>query len=179
LGLVRYYVILNAREGGISSMDISKITDYLYIAARLRTRDKELVGALDDLDVGLVINMIAFHRAPRSVRESARQVLWLWTIDSPLTPIPVRTLMRGVKAAVPVIERGQSVLVYCNAGRHRSVAMASAILIAMGHPAQEAMDLIREQRAVADPEASHIRRQILKFEAYWQEKGVAEVREGP
>lgn len=150
-------------------MDISKITNYLYIASRLRTRDVELVGALDELNVGLVINMIAFHRAPRSVRESAREVLWLWTIDSPLTPIPVRTLRRGVDAALPVIERGQSVLVYCNAGRHRSVAMAAAILIARGHPAEEAMELIRLQRPIADPQAAHIRRQILKFEAHWQE----------
>jgi protein-tyrosine phosphatase len=159
-------------------MDISKITNYLYIASRLRTRDTELVGALDELNVGLVINMIAFHRAPRSVRESARKVLWLWTIDSPLTPIPVRTLRRGVDAALPVIEQGQSVLVYCNAGRHRSVAMAAAILIARGHPTGEAMELIRLQRPVADPQAAHIRRQILKFAAHWREHRAERDRRG-
>jgi hypothetical protein len=95
--------------------------------------------------------------------------LWLRTFDFPLLPIPLRTLHRGVEAALPVIQAGRGVLAYCHGGRHRSVAMASAILIARGYPAQEAMQLVSNRRAEADPWAGHIQRQIRKFEDYWQE----------
>ena len=54
------------------------------------------------------------------------------TIDSPLTPIPIFMLRRGVRAALPVIEHGGAVLIHCKAGVHRSVAMATCILIAHG-----------------------------------------------
>jgi len=147
-------------------MDVSQITDYLYIAARLRSEDAPAIRALD---VRLIISMIAERRPPRGLAALPVEVLWLRTVDFFLLPIPVRTLHRGVQAALPVIHDGHSVLVYCQGGRHRSVAMASAILIAMGHPADEAMDLVSENRAVADPRARHIQRQIRKYEAFWQQ----------
>ncbi len=46
--------------------------------------------------------------------------------------------------------------------------MGAAILIAMGYSAQEAMHLVRRQRPVADPQAWHIQKQILRFESQWQ-----------
>jgi hypothetical protein len=147
------------------SMDVSQITDYLFVGRRYAAEDPETVRKLD---VRLIINMIAFRRPPKGLSELPVAVLWLRTVDFPLLPIPVRTLERGVKTALPVIRDGHRVLVYCEGGRHRSVAMASAILIAMGHPAGEAMRLISQQRAVADPWAWHIRRQIHKFEAHWR-----------
>jgi hypothetical protein len=52
--------------------------------------------------------------------------------------------------------------------------MASAILIARGYTAKEAMQLIKQRRTVADPDAAHIRRQIRKFETYWHEQGQAQ-----
>lgn len=146
-------------------MDISRITDYLYIAAR---SGAESIEAVDELDVRLIISMIASRRPPPPLTKLPRRVLWLRTFDFPLLPIPVRTLNRGVQAALPVIREGHSVLVYCQGGRHRSVAMASAILIARGHPADEAMQLVSQQRAVADPWAWHIQRQIRRFETFWR-----------
>jgi protein tyrosine phosphatase (PTP) superfamily phosphohydrolase (DUF442 family) len=148
-------------------MDISQITDYLYIASQLQNED---LPAIEALDVRLIINMIAHRRVPRQLIQPPRTVVWLRTFDFFLLPIPVKTLYRGVRAALPVIQDGHRVLVYCQAGRHRSVAMASAILIARGHTAQEAMDLVKERRAVADPDARHIRRQIEKFEVYWHKQ---------
>lgn len=150
-------------------MDISQITDYLFIANRLGAEDVEAVRRLE---VGLVINMIAYRRPARGLSELPAKVLWLRTFDFFLLPIPVKTLRRGVEAALPVIEAGQRVLVYCEAGRHRSVAMAAAILIGMGHSADEAMDLIIERRPVADPRAGHIERQIRKFEADWTSRAL-------
>ena len=85
--------------------------------------------------------------------------------------MPMSRLRRGVETALPVMASGGRVLTFCKSGIHRSVAMASAILIAMGHPADEAMDLVSENRAAADPRARHIQRQIRKYEAFWQQHG--------
>ena len=145
-------------------MDISEITENLYISSRVEEDDLEAIRRLDS---GLIISMIIHRRPPRILSESGLSVLWLRTIDFPLIPIPIRTLNRGVEAALPVIHDGGRVLIFCEAGRHRSVAMASCILIGMGYSAEQAMQLISERREVADPWAWHIRRQIRRFEAYW------------
>jgi protein-tyrosine phosphatase len=67
-----------------------------------------------------------------------------------------------------VIEDGGSVLVHCKAGVHRSVAQAACVLIGMGYTADDAMELIKEKRAVADPDAGYIQKRIRKFENQWQ-----------
>ena len=75
--------------------------------------------------------------------------------------MPMEKLKKGVEAALPVIEEGHSVLVYCREGRHRSVAMACCILIAK---------LVKEKREKADPDAWHIQRRIRKFERQWNKQ---------
>ena len=149
-------------------MDFSEITDYLYIASQLKNED---LPALEALDVRLIINMIAHRRVPRDLAKPPRTVVWLRTFDFFLLPIPVKTLNRGVQAALPVIDAGHRVLVYCQAGRHRSVAMASCVLIGKGYSAGEAMALINERRQAADPYAWHIERRIRKFEHVWKYQG--------
>jgi protein tyrosine phosphatase (PTP) superfamily phosphohydrolase (DUF442 family) len=146
-------------------MSVSQITDYLYIAPRRLAHD---VGNVRRLGVRLVISMIALRRPPRALSTPPLRVLWLQTVDFPLLPIPVRTLNRGVEVALPVIRDGHRVLVFCEGGRHRSVAMASAILIGTGYSADEAMRLVAGRREVADPWAWHIQRQIRRFEAHWE-----------
>jgi protein tyrosine phosphatase (PTP) superfamily phosphohydrolase (DUF442 family) len=147
-------------------VDISEITDYLYVSSKVT---KKNVAAVVDLDPRLVISMIVQRKPPEALEQPPRSVLWLRTFDFPLILIPVRTLNRGVEAALPVIEDGHHVLVFCEGGRRRSVAMASCILIGKGYSADEAMRLIKEHRDVADPYAWHIQRQIRKFETYWHE----------
>jgi hypothetical protein len=48
--------------------------------------------------------------------------------------------------------------------------MATCILIAHGYTSAEAMKLIVEQRAVADPYAPHIQSRIRKFEQDWHKR---------
>ena len=146
-------------------MDITQITEHLYIASRIKGHDLE---AILQLDPGLIISMIVQRRPPRLLTEEGLEVLWLRTFDFPLIPIALRTLKRGVEAALPVIHVGGRVLVFCEGGRHRSVAMAACILIGQGYSADEAMELISSKRAVADPYAWHIQRQIRRFEARWR-----------
>ena len=146
-------------------MDVSAITEHLYVASRVRGDDLE---AILRLDPGLIISMIVQRRPPKALTAAGLDVLWLRTFDFPLIPIPLKTLKRGVKAALPVIQEGDPVLVFCEGGRHRSVAMASCILIGQGYSAGEAMQLIRSKRVRADPYAWHIQRQIGRFETLWR-----------
>lgn len=145
-------------------MDISKITDQLYIAAHPSTEAADMIR---DLNVRLILNMI-FFRPAEVYRNPPFRMLTLRTFDSIFLPIPIGKLIKGVEAALPVIEKGESVLVYCREGRHRSVAMAAAILIGLGKTADEAMQLISSKRSKADPFAWHIQRRIRKFEEVWR-----------
>jgi len=145
-------------------MNFSKITDDLFIGTTPRRKDYDV---LRGLDVRLVINM-RFTRGPKPhFGDLHIQYLWLRTFDNPLIPIPFRALTRGVNAALDVIHHGGKVYVHCAHGRHRSVAMGAAILIAQGMSADKAIDLIKEQRSAADPDIFYIRRRIHFFARRW------------
>ncbi len=148
-------------------MDISQIADSLFVGGQPNPAH---VDALSELGVRLIISMRGEVRPPRVFEHPPFQVLWLRTFDTLFTPIPIHKLMLGVRAALPVIGRGERVLAHCHHGRHRGVAMGAAILIAQGHTADEAVRLLRERRAAADPQAWHVRRQIMKFEKLWNER---------
>ena len=149
-----------------NNMDISKITNQLYIAAHPKA---EAAEAIQEMNVRLILNMI-FFRPADIYRQPPFQMITLRTFDSIFIPIPINKLLRGAQAALPVLENGYGVLVYCREGRHRSVAMAASILIARGLSADEAMQLITAKRSKADPYAWHIQRRIRKFEQVWQNK---------
>ena len=145
-------------------MNFSQITDDLFIGTTPRRKDYDI---LRGLGVRLVINM-RFTRGPKPrFRDLHIRYLWLRTFDNPLIPIPLRALTRGVHAALEVIHNGGKVYVHCAHGRHRSVAMGAAILIALGMNAHEAMALIKEHRSAADPNVFYIRRRILLFARRW------------
>lgn len=96
------------------------------------------------------------------------KLLWLPTIDTPLTPMPVVSLRRGVEAALAVIEQGWGVLSHCRAGVHRGAAMACCVLVGRGCSAAEAIHLVEKNRPVADPSVWYIRRRIELFEKLWR-----------
>ncbi len=146
-------------------MDISPITDYLYVGAEPVADD---VKQIAEQNIRLIISMRGEARPPQVFGREPLALMWLPSYDTFLTPIAIGKLMQGVQAARQVIEKGGRVLVYCQRGRHRSVVMAAAILIAAGHSAKEAMALLREQRITADPDLWYIRRQINKFEKMWK-----------
>lgn len=148
-------------------MDISQITEHLYITSLVRDEHLE---AILQLDPGLIISMIVQRRPPQALTAEGLEVLWLRTFDFPLIPIPLKTLNRGVEAALPVIQDGGRVLIFCERGRHRSVALASCILIGQGYSADEAMQLVSRKREGADPYAWHIQCQIRRFETFWKSK---------
>jgi len=145
-------------------MTFSQITDRLYVGAMPSLEDAK---KLLELNVCLILNMI-FHVPEKVFSQPPFRLITLSAFDFILLPIPMRKLWKGVKEALPVIDKGESVLVYCHQGRHRSVAMAACILIAGGNTADEAMRLIAERRSAADPYTWHIQRRIREFEAEWK-----------
>ena len=151
-------------ETNNSSHDITRITDYLYISA---WPQGEHADGIRDLDIRLILSM-HWRRPSGLLAQAPLRLLWLPTIDSPLTPMPIASLKRGVEAALPVIENGEGVLAHCSYGIHRSVAMACCVLVGMGYNAEDAMRLVKDQRPVADPYVWYIRRRIEKFELHWR-----------
>lgn len=144
-------------------LDISEITEQLYIGARPGSGD---VAALSALHIDLVLGM-TWTPPTRGLKRPPFRLLRIPLVDSPLTPIPMHLLRDGVEAAISCLADGGRVLVYCRAGRHRSVAMTACILIAAGMTAEDAMERVVQRRPVADPHAPYIERRIREFERTW------------
>jgi protein-tyrosine phosphatase len=147
-------------------MNLSRITDNLFIGDTPR---REEYDTLRDLGVRLIINMRFDRRLAADLHKPPLDFLWLRTFDNPVLPIPIRSLMRGVHAALGTMRAGGKVYAHCARGRHRGVAMGAAILIALGYDAHEAITLIKVQRPIADPDVFYIRRRILSFARAWSE----------
>ena len=147
--------------------DISKVTDYLYVGSLV---DKEQADELKALHFDLIISMIGQMPPDKIYTLPPFKTLWIKTYDTFLTPISIKKLLVGVEAALPIIQNKGKVLVFCMFGKHRSIAMAAAILISMGHTSEEAINLLITARKIADPRRWYIRIQIKAFEKYWEER---------
>ncbi len=146
-------------------MEFSQITDDLFIGPMPTTADYDL---LRSLGVRLVLNMRFARRLPAGLRQPPVEVLWLRSLDNPFFPIPLKLLTQGTRAALSTIARGGKVYSHCAYGRHRSVAMGAAILIAQGYTPQAAIVLIKEKRPQADPDLFYIKGRILAFAKRWK-----------
>jgi protein tyrosine phosphatase (PTP) superfamily phosphohydrolase (DUF442 family) len=147
------------------ALHFSQITDQLYIGTTPRAPD---YNQLRGLGITLVINLRIERPPYRDPGHPPLPVLWLPVCDTPLAPIPLKALQRGVAAAQAEMARGGLVYAHCAGGVHRAPALAAAILIAQGHSAASAMQWIKARRAVAQPEIWYIRRRIEAFEREWE-----------
>jgi len=148
-------------------IDISRVTDYLYVGSKV---GQEHAEELKILNFNLIISMIGQIPPDHIYTVPPFKTLWIKTYDTFFTPIPVKKLLLGVEAALPVIKEKGKVLVFCMEGRRRSIAMAAAILVAMGHTSEQAIDLLTSARKVADPRRWYIHMQIKAFEKYWRKR---------
>lgn len=146
-------------------MDFSRITDALFIGKTPSSQDYDL---LRQLGVTLVINMRVEQRPQPDPHHPPMAILWLPVFDSPIFPIPIKSLKRGAIAALQEIKQGGKVYTHCQEGIHRGVAMGAAILIAMGHSPQEASAMIKQRRPIADPDTWYIKRRIYRFSKSWE-----------
>jgi protein tyrosine phosphatase (PTP) superfamily phosphohydrolase (DUF442 family) len=152
-------------------IDISKITDYLYVGSKV---GKDHADELKVMNFGLIISMIGQSRPEEVYYTPPFKTLWIRAYDTFFTPISRRKLLEGVQAAIPVIDAKGKVLVFCLQGRRRSVTMAAAILIAMGYTSDQAAEMLTGARAVADPRRWYVRRTIRSFEKLWRRIHAAE-----
>ncbi len=143
--------------------EYSQITDQLFVAAWPTGEDYD---ELKELGVGLVINM-DWVPADEKLSEPPLSGLSLTEIDTPLTPMSMKNIWKGVDHASKAFEDGDKVMVYCKGGVHISVVMACCILISGGYNAEEAMARVKAHRPVADPYNEHFKSRILKFEEEW------------
>jgi len=146
-------------------VDFSEITDTLFIGTTPEPAD---YNKLRHLGVRLMISMRGERRPYPDPHDPPLPILWLRTYDTPLLPIPIRSLRRGVIPALKTMAERGKVYAHCAAGAHRSVVLAAAILIAQGYSAEEAMQLIKQRRATADPDVWYIRWRIRRFAAMWE-----------
>jgi protein tyrosine phosphatase (PTP) superfamily phosphohydrolase (DUF442 family) len=146
-------------------LEISQITDYLYISGWPAAKH---VPQLKELNISLIISMIREKQDP-ALKQPPFQNIQLGVTDFVLMPISTDKLRQGVETALPVIENGGKVLTYCKSGIHRSAAMATCILIGQGCSVDEATQIVKDGRAQAKPDTPHIHKRIVKFAQEWQE----------
>lgn len=143
--------------------NFSEITSYLFISS---FPGREHVEQIRAMNVRLILSL--YLKKPDLIfGEPPTTLLWMPLVDSPITPIPLNVFRRGVQAALPVIEAGGKVLVHCKWGIHRSAAMACCVLIAKGYSSDEAIELVKRQRASARPDEGYVLARIKKFEQDW------------
>ena len=150
------------------SFNFSNITDDLFIGTTPLASDYD---GLRELGIQLIINMRLTRGPYPDLHHTPIKLLWLRTIDSPFFPLPISKLMAGARAALETIRMEGKVYVHCAYGRHRGPAMGACVLIAQGYDPGTAMNLVAENRAVADPYAYHIRPRILRFAQEWNGGG--------
>lgn len=81
-------------------IDISKITDYLYVGSCMRQEQAEEIKVLK---FDLIISMIGQLRLDEIYTKPPFNSIWIRTFDTFLTPISNKKLMIGVNAALPII----------------------------------------------------------------------------
>jgi protein tyrosine phosphatase (PTP) superfamily phosphohydrolase (DUF442 family) len=151
----------------LSEMNYSKITDNLYIGTTPKKSDYE---RLHELGIELVINMRIGTPPKSDPLSPPLRSLWLPTIDSPIFPLPMCFLKKGVNEALQVMKNGGVVYTHCSKGRHRGPAMAACILIAQGMAPDNAMDVIKQQRPISDLQMWYIHRRIVMFAWEWAQE---------
>lgn len=142
--------------------DVSFVTPYLAVGSLPK---KAEYTYLQEIGVKLIINMVFFRGNGAAC---TIPVLRLRSFDNPFTPIPLSAMIKGAEAGAALIRQQEKVLVHCMHGKHRSPAMATAILIALGYSLDDAIAMIKKVRPAARPDAFYIKRRIIAFERVWK-----------
>ena len=147
-------------------LDYSQIADNLYIAAwPTRVHRQQII----DLGVRLVISTI-LEKPDRELGEPPLRLVRVRAADmGKRLFFPDGQIMKGVEAALPVLERGEDVMVFCRAGMHRSATLTACILAAQDYSPDAAIRLVLEKRSRAHFNESH-RQKIKRFAEQWRQR---------
>lgn len=145
-------------------LDYSRITENLYIGA---WPTKYNVETIKSLDVTLIIATI-LERTDKELNQPPLRLVHTRATDLGSRLIyPTKQLLKGVEPAVAHIQNGGKVMVFCKAGKHRSAAMTSCILVGLGHTTDEAIKIVEDARSQVEIREA-IRQTIHNFEQVWQ-----------
>lgn len=144
----------------MKKLDMSQITDWLYVGRTPRYSD---YPSLHDKGIDLVINMRIEWPLSLIRPHKLISTKWVPSMDAPIGFVGQKRLLATALQAQAVIRNGGKVYVFCRRGRHRSVAMASAILMLQGYKRDELVALFAKQRAVADLQVYQVRRALDRF----------------
>ena len=147
-------------------LDYSPITENLFIGA---WPTKYHVETTKSLGVKLVISTI-LETPDKELGQPPLSLVRVRASDlGPRLLFPTGQILKGVNAALPVLQAGDGVMVFCKAGKHRSATLTACILVGMGHSADEAMRMVQEARPQAEFKTAHQKR-IRSFEKDWRER---------
>ena len=147
-------------------LDYSQITDDIYIGAWPTKYHRDTIISLG---VTLIVATILEH-ADKELNEPPLRLVHTRAVDFGSRLLyPTGQILKGVEAAVSAINNGHKVLIYCKAGRHRSATMTACVLVGLGHPADEAITIVRAGRDKVHINTAHSNA-IHKFEQTWKER---------
>lgn len=129
-------------------MDITYLTEQLAVGEGVWTRER--MSELRDAGFTHVVSLQAEFDESALARECGVTLLWNPTEDD-FSAKPTDFFQRSVAFALAALRRGEhQVYVHCAAGVHRAPLTCAAILCALGHSLEAALDLIRARRPVVD-----------------------------
>ena len=150
-------------------LDYSQITDNIFIGAWPTKHHRETIIALG---VTLIVATI-LESVDKELGQSPLKLVRTRATDlGPQLIYPSKQILKGVEPAVSVIQNGGKVMVFCKAGKHRSATMTSCILVGLGYPTDEAIEIVEAGRAEVEIKETH-RNAIRNFEELWQKRGRA------
>jgi protein-tyrosine phosphatase len=145
---------------------VAVITDDLFIGAWPTKYHREKIISLG---VTLVVATILESIDKELDQPPLTLVHTRGTDLGPRLFFPMGQIFKGVEAAVSAIGSGGKVMVFCKAGKHRSATMTSCVLVGLGHPADEAIEIVKAGRDKVEINDNH-RKAIYKFEQAWHER---------
>jgi len=129
-------------------MDMTWITDRIGVGGGIWT-DKEMIEVVRHGVTHIIDMQIEFDDTPLA-QPYGVEVLWN-PVDDDFQPKPPQVFQRGVEFAMAALEKPETKLyIHCAAGVHRAPMMTLAVMRALGHSLDDAVDMIESRRHVVD-----------------------------
>ncbi len=141
-------------------LNMSWVTEHLAVGGRVHPRD---IPALALTGITQVVDTRSeYEDDAQAMARHGIELLYLPTPDT--YPLTIEQLMEGSRWADERIKKDGRVLIHCEHGVGRSVLLTCAVLVYQGMHARDALDLVKEKRWQASPNARQVAR-LREFEA--------------
>ena len=129
-------------------MDMTWVTDQIAVGGGIWTDDQ--MNELSRMGITHIIDMQIEFDDTEIAKPYGIEVLWN-PVDDDFLPKPPDVFKKGVEFAIAALDEPESKLyIHCAAGVHRAPMMTLAVLRALGHGPDEALELIESRRHVVD-----------------------------